>query len=218
MPARSSKHFSLIGLIFLGVLSGLLIWLLHQTWFNYKNMTLSARLMDQLLEYQAGLTRVHEYRSGMFKDQLEETRELVEKYRAENQQLLKRIQLQDEVTGLRQVIERLKEENKFIREQMDSLRVGRAEIPVEVPQVRSLKEARALIRGKKKEIRKIKLQIHSLKLDMVQQRIADQKEVDRVETMLGNHGYLVKDGEICSQAMALPQENPQVNIDVTFVP
>jgi len=219
VSVRLSKRFSIIGVSSLAILAGLLIWLSYQTWFNYKDMKLSATLMDQLLEYQAGLTRVHEHRSVMFKTQLEQTRELVEKYRDENQRLLERVQLQDEVAELQRMVERLKEENQLIREQMESLRQDQPATTVtRAEQVRSLKEAKTLIRGKKQEILKIKVQIHNLKRDMVQQRLNDLKEVDRVESLIGNHGYLVKDGKNCSQQMALTEGNPQVNIDVTFVP
>ena len=218
MSEHSPKHLTIVGMVFLGILAGFLVWLLYQTWFNYKNMRLSTTLMDQLLEYQSGLTRVHEHRSAMFKTQLDQTRDLVEKYRNENQQLLDRIQLQDEVVELQGMVESLQEENKLIRTQMSSLQLDQPVAQVKVPQVRSLKEARNLIRGKKQEIKKIRLQIHNLKQEMVQQQIADQKEVDRIESLLGNHGYLVKEGKICSQRMALPEASQQVSIDVTIVP
>jgi hypothetical protein len=59
--------------------------------------------------------------------------------------------------------------------------------------------------------------MHELKVDAQSQRIAALKEDDQQMLLLGNNGFLTRNGEPTPLDVVLPQKSPKVEIDVTFV-
>jgi chromosome segregation ATPase len=81
--------------------------------------------------------------------------------------------------------------------------------------VNDLEEGKAIIQQFKLKIRAVKEKMNDLKREARLAKIAAQDEHDRQMVILGNNGYLIKDGQ--SKAVAKAQEK-SVEIDVQFVP
>jgi len=214
VPEKKKKKTPLAGIGFLFILAALLFWMFQQIWYNERNMKLSTTLLDQLMDYQTGLTRVYEHRTDLLGKQLDQSRAETEKYKKENQQLRQKVVLMDQIDKLQDTIGSLQTENRRIQDEMRALDKKKT---MGLPQkIRSLKEGKSLIVRYKRTIHKVKQLIHQFKRDRYRQRLDDQKEVDRIESMLGNAGYLVKDGHLCAKPKAAPK--PRIDVDVKFVP
>jgi chromosome segregation ATPase len=81
--------------------------------------------------------------------------------------------------------------------------------------VEDLEKGKEIIQEFKMKIRAVKDKMNDLKREARLAKIAAQDEHDRQMAILGNNGYLLKDGE--SKAVAKAQEK-SVEIDVQFVP
>jgi chromosome segregation ATPase len=80
-----------------------------------------------------------------------------------------------------------------------------------------LEEGKAIINEFKKKIKLVKEKMNSLRREARLAKIAAQEERDRQLAILGNGGFIIKDGEIRS-ATAQAQTEKTVDIDVKFVP
>lgn len=208
-----SKGFTAAGIGLLLIMSFLLYWVLQEVSTNYRRMELSNKLLSHLLGHQTTLAREYEYKSRMLSQKLDQAQVLITQYREENLQLQQKVQLLDQLDDLQNTILQLKEENDLVREQLEEMKKGPA-----VGKLKSFKEGKSLVAEYRKRIKEVGRQVHLLKKDMYQQRVSDLKEVDRIESMLGNKGYLVRDGQAYSQSVVFPIDQRNVNIDVKFVP
>ena len=85
--------------------------------------------------------------------------------------------------------------------------------------VADLDEGRNIIKEFKMKINAVKQKMNGLRREARLAKITAQEERDRQMAVLGNNGFLVKDGQV-KLANQPPQENGQkaVDIDVQFVP
>ena len=105
--------------------------------------------------------------------------------RKENQLQDSLVSLQNENQSLTSEIETLK--NELNRYQGDAA---------------NLNEARGMIALLKERIHEVKLKIRDFKSEAVNTRIVALRERDRVRTMLGNNGYMTKEGQLVSVDLA----------------
>lgn len=108
-------------------------------------------------------------------------------------------------------IDNMKKQNEAYDSELSQLR---GELTNYQTNVADIKEARSVIGDLKKKIREVREKMHSLKQEAAVAREAAQKERDRQLLLLGNNGYVVKDGEL--QMTDKPKKT--VDIDVKFVP
>ena len=80
----------------------------------------------------------------------------------------------------------------------------------------SVEEGRKRLVLLQEKIQSIKNRIRDIKHDAFLARKAAQDEVDRIALLNGNQGFLVKDGQDFKPQDVKAQENPNVNINVSF--
>lgn len=108
-------------------------------------------------------------------------------------------------------VEDLQKQNEAYVGQLSQLR---GELTNYQTNVSDIKEAKSMISELKSKIREVRDKMRSLKKDAEQAREAAQIERDRQLLLLGNNGFVIKDGE--SQLTDKPKRT--VDIDVKFVP
>lgn len=98
---------------------------------------------------------------------------------------------------------------------LDMLLQGvRKELAVFNPEVSNTKEGRDKVRLFKEQIHKVKQSMAGLRLDALNARISAQKEKDRLESIYGNGGYMMRNGE--DKSVSRPGGR-RVDIDVKFI-
>lgn len=108
-------------------------------------------------------------------------------------------------------IDNLKKQNETYNEELSKLR---GDLNNYQTNVADIKEAKSIIRELKNKIASVKEKMRALKKDAAAAREAAQKERDRQLTLLGNNGYVVKDGEV----QLTNKAKKTVDIDVQIVP
>lgn len=108
-------------------------------------------------------------------------------------------------------IDTLKKQNETYDEELTKLRGDLNNYQVNVTDI---KEAKSIIRELKNKIASVKEKMRALKRDAAAAREAAQKERDRQLTLLGNNGFVTRDGEL--QLTNKPKKT--VDIDVKIVP
>ena len=152
------------------------------------------------------------------KAMLSETQVLLNEAQAENAKLKEELNIIDstgaalpgtqKAEALSGVINSLKEENVRYGQQIDSLKNELKAFEIQLANVQEGKELLTLYRTKIKEI---KANMASLNREAYNVKVSAQKERDRLETLAGNLGYLVKEGK------ELGVEKKSFAIDVKIV-
>jgi len=108
-------------------------------------------------------------------------------------------------------IDTLKKQNEEYDNELMRLKGDLTNFQANVGDVR---QGRSLIVEMKQKIREVKERMRLLKKEAAEARVAAQKERDRQLILLGNNGYLIKDGEL----VTAEKGKKTVDIDVKFVP
>ncbi len=122
-----------------------------------------------------------------------ERKEIVlEKVKKENVQLRDKIQLMDEIAQLQDSIAELKHKNSQLVEKEAQVQKGREED--RVMSWNSLEEARAALTKERLRIQSVKERIEILTSQEKDEKVAVQQELDKIQSHMGNKGYLVREG------------------------
>jgi chromosome segregation ATPase len=116
-------------------------------------------------------------------DQLKGDISILERYKAK---------AMEQGEALEAMINSFKKKNRELDMQLQGVRKELAQFQ---PDINDLNEGRTKIRRFKDHIRMVKVNMHGIKVQAYEAKVASQKERDRLEAIYGNAGYLVKDGE-----------------------
>jgi chromosome segregation ATPase len=220
MTITKSTWQTVLGVVALLSLSLGTFWALGQFQKSYQSLQKSNEIYQAILEKQSGviadLQNVNEGLAdeiALVKKSLANTELLVAKYEQENAKLLEKVALMDKMSELDETVNRLKEKNALIINQMSQMEV---QSPYREKKIKTLKEARKLLKEYKKKIRLTKNRIHELKVEQHEVVVAKLKEADRLASLSGNNGYVIKEGKpvLLEAARKVDQK---VRINVEFV-
>jgi chromosome segregation ATPase len=212
---------------------GLLIWnyytLEQTTVFMEKNAVQQARNFSYVVqEYKTTKTVLDEANQKLVQltQELEAANADLMGTRAELSSLQR---VNDQLKGDISILERYKvkarEQGEALEAMIDSFKKKNRELDMELqgvrkelaqfqPNINDLNEGRTKIQRFKEHIRMVKTNMHGIKVQAYEAKVAAQKERDRLEAVYGNAGYLVKDGE--AKSVNRFGENV-VDIQVQFV-
>jgi len=227
--------------IFMGLLIvGMLVFMAWMWVSSFSTLTEVAKVSDKVYDQQNNNFRhyVNEYK--VTKNELDETvirlNETTQELEAVSLELsntrgeLAQIQsLNDQLKANIKMLERYKEVaaargealesmiNSFKRKNREldrDLQVTRKELAEYKPDINDLNQGKEKIHRFKDHIRMVKQNMNGLKRKAFEAKVATQKERDRLESLYGNNGYLMKDGQDKSVTSF---DQKKVEINVKFV-
>jgi len=205
---------TVVRIVLLAALMGTWFWLYWQLSLNYQIVTQSNSISESLLEDQALLARAKAKEVALVRENLRESEFLLSKLQVENEKLRKKIDLLGQVSDLRATIDRLKEKNVMLINHIASVKETDPNFD---ETVKTIEDGQSLLGKYKGYIREVKQRIRNFRKKEQEQKIAIQKEQDRIESMLGNNGYLVRNGENISTENKKSLANSSIKVDVQFV-
>ena len=216
--AEDKKKINFFGILFLGLLlSALSYWTYQQVTLTYQKLEKSNALIETALENQSIIVQGTEQELALLKQSLTKTEELVNKYQEENDKLREKIKLLDQLGELEDTISRLKERNARIINHMSSTKSVKREPVFNSTNIQTVDKGKSLIDQFRSKIQEVKVRIRDIKRATHQKKIEEQEEQDKIHAMLGNNGYLIRNGDSSPVYSAFPPPNKVVNIDVQFV-
>lgn len=212
-PKRNNKKIWLKGIVF-SVLLGVTLWVYWQFYLNYLLLEKTSRLSELLLQEQAVLLQTRGQKIAMITENLRKTATLVTQLKTENEKLQGQVKLLDKMPELEKTIALLEERNATLLAQMDTLREKGPDWDAEI---QSVQDGKNYLSKYSDWIRKVKRRIRTIKHEAFQERVEARKEQDRIRSLLGNNGYVIRDGRMLP--MDVPEGSPSQNIrvDVRFV-
>ncbi len=205
---------TIIRIVLLAVLMGTWFWLYWQLSLNYQIVTQSNVISESLLEDQALLARAKAKELSLVRENLRETEYLLGKLRQENEKLRQKIVLLDQVADLKETIDRLKEKNAMLINHIASVKEREPDFD---KTVKTTEDGRSLLQKYRGYIYEVKQRIRDIRRKEHEQKVAIQKEQDRIESMIGNNGYMVRNGENISIENRNSLANSSIKVDVQFV-
>jgi hypothetical protein len=206
--------FSALGILLLVAMSGLFYWTYNQLMASNESIQNSNRVYQKVLDDSLAINRANVRELKDFKERLQMTESLLAKMKEENDKLREKLVLLNKVAELESDIARLKERNSQILNQMSQMEW---KSPYREQRLKSVGEAKALLAEYADKLRLVKTRIRDIKGAERQKQILALEEADKMKMVLGNNGYLVRDGKIMPAALASPAESQKVKVDVTFV-
>jgi chromosome segregation ATPase len=228
--AKKKKTWRLISSIVIGVLvvASIILWVL-----NYRTLETITQMSDKTATTQAVNTRFYMNEFKVTKIALEETTRELEAANVElsttRTELSSVQQLNDQFRTDIQSLERYKAKamakgealetmiNSFKKKnkEMDiQLQTVRKELSTFQPEIGDTNEGRSKVALFKNHIRMVTKNMGALKKQALQLKVAAQKERDRLESLYGNGGFMVKEGQNKSITSF---DQKKVEIDVKFI-
>lgn len=232
------KKSSKIRIVVAVVLSALTLYTLIMWYFNYRALEEIVATTEKTAQDQARNFRyyVQEYHSAKvaLDESVQKVSELTLELQSANTELsaargdLSSVQsLNDQLRENIKVLESYKAKamargealetmiNAFRKKnrQLDAdLQMVRKELSTFQPDITDTQEGREKLLRFKKQMRLVKKNMAVLKQQAQAMKVAAQKQRDRLETLYGNNGYMMKDG----RNQSLKRQNARVNIKVEF--
>ena len=217
MEKKSEKKNQVVvfRVLLLTVLLGLGFWVYQQNVANNETLEVSIQMTEGLLDRQIAITRGYAQKLALLQENFNKTETLLKSVQDENRKLNEQIALLSHVQDLQDTVSRLKSENGQILAEIKDLR---QQVTFESRNLMDIAKGQELIRNFKDRIRSVKVRIKELQNDAYIQKVAAQKEQDRMGLMLGNNGFLTRDGQQTAADFKVPnQERPDVQVSVTIV-
>ena len=217
--ANARRTRSIIGSILLWGMAVLSAFVVKQYVENYQTMVSSHQLMTEAFDQQAALSQFYAKELTSTKAILAETQALLAKSQADNANLQALVQELNQKTEQFQVkMAELEQKNTELNGQLN---VIQERLRLLEGDVRNMDEGRSVIKMYKQNLRKVKLKIVEFKREASYAKIAAQKEKDRIESLIGNNGFLVKNGKAYqrpdSSAVIKGTNDNRVDVDVKFM-
>ena len=214
--ANARRTRSVIGSLLLASAVILAGFAIKQSLENYQSLSASQALMSETMDQQTALSRLYAQELAATKTVLADTRDLLAKAQAENVNLSALVQeLNQKNTEFQARMADLEQKNIDLNGQLtviqDRLRLLEGD-------VRTMEEGKAVIQSYKQNLRKVKIKISEFQQEAHFAKVAAQKERDRIETMLGNNGYMVKGGKaVVRGETPAASGKSRVDVDVQFM-
>lgn len=195
---------------------------IERTTENYRHINRELQLTKSALDLsKIQLGRVQQ-EFAVIQEQLSKTEATLAEVRMDNDSMVQELLSMREggfsadsgkVEALENTIALLQKENEKYRAQLTAAQERSQTFSADI---RSTAEGRKAVRELRKQLSVIKNRMRAIARQADLAKAVAQKERDRIETMIGNNGFLVKDGKA-----VLPKDIPatasKVNIDVKFV-
>ena len=220
------------------VTGGLTLCTLVIWFFNYRTIQQAVTTMESAAQEQSVNLRhyIKEYQEtkGFLDTANKKVAELTIKLEAANAELaISRSQLaslqamNEEMNWTVQSFEHYKEKAKAKGESLEAminafkvknkrlqgdLETARKDLSVFLPGIPSSLDTKTKILAYRKHIRVVKKNIHMLEKEALAMKRAAQQQHDRLESLYGNNGYMIKDG----RDLSIKREDPKVDIKVEF--
>ena len=159
-------------------------------------------------EKQVSLTKTYAEELTNTRNQLVEAQANLEQAKSEISQL------NDKNNEFQKTIAQLDEKNTQLSHE---LTVVQERLRFLEGDVKSLDEARALIAEYKGKFRLVKTKIRAFNHEVFEAKVAAQKEKDRIAILMGNNGYLTRDGMPYRGDAAAAEKEKRIQVDVQFV-
>ncbi len=215
MSYRKPKYIILrMSLIFL--LVGIFVWSYILFWQNLDRVNLSEKMIEAILENKIELANKYAKQLGLANVNLKRTEAFLRDLQLENMQLKEKVKLLDRLNDLEREMGLLREENAKIHEIMLTSKAGSSSRVKE--DFDSIEQGRSLLSQLKDKLAAVRERISFLRKKEHQKKIAYQQEIDQKKMLLGNNGYVLKDGQ--PMPMDMPKEcalSNDVRIKVEFV-
>lgn len=209
---KNNKKLIIRGLLWCAMIA-LLAFSYRQLYFSYLVMEQSSRLSEMLLHKQTLLMQLKSEQVMLLKNDLKNTEVLVQQLQIENDQLRGQEKTIDKIVELEGEIIQLEEKNAQLEEQVASLK---KQTPDFNETVKNLQDGRKWLAEYSRWINKVKGRMQAIKKEQYVKDVAQQTEQDRVESLLGNNGYLVRNGQLLPRDIP-PAPTREVKVDVQFV-
>ncbi|MEW5895014.1 MAG: hypothetical protein AB1650_04580 [Candidatus Omnitrophota bacterium] len=218
MSYRKPKYV-ILRMSLVAILVSLFFWSYFMFSENYERVELSQKMVAALLDDETELARKYARELGLVQANLERTELFLADIKMENMKLKEKIRLLDELNEMERQIGSLKDENVLIKEEMlkISLEKNKLEKQQKFASFDTLEEGKGFIFQFKQKIREVKQRIAFLKKEEYKKKVAFQQEIDRNESLLGNNGYLVKDGKPMPMGLPEVMMTRDVKVNVEFV-
>ncbi len=167
---------------------------------NQKIVTLTQEL--EAANQELTLTRDELASVQQLNDQLKTNISALERYKAK---------ASEKGEALEEMIQAFKKKNRDLDHQLQGVRKELAEFQ---PDINDTEEGRAKIKRFKDHIRLVKKNMSVIRVQANEVREAAQKERDRLESVYGNGGFMIKDGQNKSVTSF---DDKRIDIDVKFI-
>jgi hypothetical protein len=207
------------GFIRVTLLSALLLlgaWIYQQHSVNYQTLEISSQMTESLLDHQIALTKDYAQKVAVLQEHFKRTEDLLAKVQEENQKLNEQIALLSHVSDLQSTVDHLKVENAQVLTELKDLRL---QLAYESRNLNDINQGRDLIKKFKNRIHSVKSRIKELRTEAYVQKAAAQNEKNRMGLMLGNNGFMTRNGQMTAAAeFNLPAATrKEVHVNVKFV-
>ena len=193
-------------------------WIYTQFNKTYSKVDLSHRMVEALLADKTNLAQQYAAELGLTKESLQKTEEFLDKVQEENERLREKIKLLDKVTELEETISRLKEKNALIINHMSSMSPGGTQPKMsKVKYLKTIEDVKEKITEQKAEVKKLYAKLDELKTEEKKKKKGLQEERDRIKSLIGNNGYIMRDGKLSPPDVVYPSSNSNAKVDVKFV-
>jgi hypothetical protein len=218
MEKKNEKKIQtgVIRVLLLTVLLALGGWVYQQNVANNETLTASIQITENLLDRQIAITRGYAQKLALLQENFNKTETLLKTVQDENRKLNDQLALLSNVQDLQATVDRLKTENGEILAEVRDLR---QQVALESRNITDIAKGQELIHKFKDRIRSVKVRIKELQNDAYIQKVAAQREKDRMGLMLGNNGFLTRNGEqTAADFNATPaMANKDIQVNVTIV-
>lgn len=216
METSTTKNtvFSVLGIVLLIVLFGLFYWAYDQFMASYQGIQDSNQVYQKVIDEFVVMDRKHAKELNDFKKRLQSTETLLAKFKEENEKLQEKVALLNKVNELESDIARLKERNNLIINQMSQMEW---KSPYREKKLKNVAEAKALLAEYTEKLRLVRSRMRVLKIEDHRQEIATKAEKDKMALLMGNNGYLIRNGQVMPREIPAVTQAPKRKVDVTFV-
>lgn len=208
-------------IIMLTIVFSLLIWAWVLFSQNYRNITLSQKMVDAIIQNNVALAHKYARELGIVQENLDETQGFVLNLKDENEKLKEQIRLLGELKNLEAQIQVLQAENDQLVMKMNSSQGGKkqpghpSKNKTDSLEFETIEEGKTLLAELRDLVRNVKGRMWKL-------REKKQAEIDEFESMVGNQGFLIKNGEVLApvtimEGRATVEQSGQVKVNVEFV-
>ncbi len=222
MFRKKARRRLYLRITMLSIIFVLLAWASFLFMQNYNSVSLSQKMMNAIINNKTELAMKYARQLGLIEEDLEKTRDFVSDLETENRQLKEKLALLSQLQNLEAEIDSLRQQNEALTgssepsQQTASLGVeptGRKPWVFE-----TIEQGRAMLKDLRCSFRKVKARMGEIKAQEVAKKRQAQAEIDRVRSMVGNNGYVVRDGN--PMPMTMPEVTDQasgIQVNVNFV-
>jgi CHASE3 domain sensor protein len=185
-------------------------WAYDQFAYNFRNMELSNRMIEAMLENKTALAKQYAKDLGILKQDLTRAETILAEVQKENDQLHQQVQLANTVADLEREIAQLKERNQQLLTDVDKS-------PYFEKSIMTIAQGKGLLAQCVDKLKKIKQRMGEIRQEEHSAKVAARMEKDKIKLLVGNNGFLVRNGKFSPVDIVLPAANKNVTIDVQFV-